>query len=117
MGLLAIAPAAVKFAETEVAVSDLETHPAGLSERHRLPVVAFGVLGTARCGDVSGQGEGSGLMSSTTALAAPSFHHERRGRRSRGGSDLEKGRSYQALVGEFNWDMQPRRAHGSLLTM
>jgi hypothetical protein len=30
VGLLAIAPPAVKFAETEVAVGDLRTHAAGL---------------------------------------------------------------------------------------
>jgi len=42
LGLLAIAPAAVKCAETEVAVSDQRTHAAGLGERQRLAVVTFG---------------------------------------------------------------------------
>src|SRR5262245_41380696 len=69
LGLLAIAPAAVRFAEAEVAVSYLRTHAAGLSEGQRLAVVTFGVLRTARCGDVSGQGEGVGLQSPKTELA------------------------------------------------
>jgi hypothetical protein len=42
-------------------MGDERAHASGLGERQRLAIVAFGVLGTARCGDVSGQGEGLGL--------------------------------------------------------
>jgi hypothetical protein len=41
LGLLAIAHPEVKFAETEVTVSDLRTHTAGLSEGQRLAAVVF----------------------------------------------------------------------------
>jgi hypothetical protein len=57
-----IAPAAMQFAETEVAVGDKRTHAAGLGERQRLAIVAFGVLGTARGSDFSVQGESLGLI-------------------------------------------------------
>jgi pimeloyl-ACP methyl ester carboxylesterase len=69
LGLLAIAAAAMQFAEAQMAMGDKRTHVARLGERHGLAVVLFGVLGTARCGDVGGQGEGTGLNSSTPALA------------------------------------------------
>ena len=69
LGLLAIAPGAVKFAETEVAVSNMRTHAAGLSEGQRLAIVVFGILDTTRCGDARRQGEGAGLNSSSTELA------------------------------------------------
>jgi hypothetical protein len=50
-----------------VAVSDLRTHAAGFSQHQRLVIVAFSVLSTARCGDVSDQREGGGLHSARTA--------------------------------------------------
>src|SRR5262245_17437726 len=61
LGLLAIAPAAVKFAEAEVAVSYLRTHAAGLGKRQSLAVVAFGVLSAACRGNVTGEAESVGL--------------------------------------------------------
>src|SRR5215831_373750 len=68
LGLLAIAPAAVKLAETEVAVSDQRTHTAGFSEGQRFAVVAFSVLGAGCGGDVTVEAEGIGLVSSSTEL-------------------------------------------------
>jgi hypothetical protein len=62
LGLLTIAPAVVKFAETELAVSDERAHATGPCERQRLAIVVFGVLGTACCGDVTRQAEGVGLI-------------------------------------------------------
>src|SRR5262247_1199183 len=60
--LTGIAHAVMHFAETEVAVGNEWTHAARLSERQRLAVIAFSVLGAGCGGDVTVEAEGMGLV-------------------------------------------------------
>jgi len=63
LSLTGIAHAVMHLAETEVAVGNERTHAAGLGERQRLAVVAFGVLAAGYGGDVTVEAEGMGFVS------------------------------------------------------
>ena len=63
--MLAIAPAAIQFAEAQLAMGNKRTHAAGLGERQRLTVLAFSVFGASCAGDVTAEPESVGFVSSS----------------------------------------------------